>query len=58
MQPMTKTEAINIIKQACSSVMADLPTHSKIQSAIALIEKLIPGEPIETGNKPCGEPEV
>lgn len=35
---MTKTEALDIIKQACTSVVANLQTHQTIQQAIKVIE--------------------
>lgn len=31
-------DAMSIIKKACASVVADLPNHQAIQSAIAIIE--------------------
>jgi hypothetical protein len=36
---MKKEEALNVIKQACSSVVANLDTHQQIQSAIRWIEE-------------------
>jgi hypothetical protein len=36
---MNKEEAIQIIKQACAMVVANLETHQKIQEAIQVIEK-------------------
>jgi len=33
-----QTAALNIVKQACASVVADLENHQKIQSAIVIIE--------------------
>lgn len=36
---MTKEEAINIIKQACASIAANLETHQQIQTAISVIEE-------------------
>lgn len=35
---MTKDEAINVIKQACAGVVANLQTHQTIQQAIQVIE--------------------
>lgn len=35
---MTTEEALQIIKEACASVVANLATHQKIQEAIAVLE--------------------
>lgn len=34
---MDKNEALAIIKRACESVVADFPSHQKIQEAIRVI---------------------
>ncbi len=36
---MNKKEALQIIKQACASVVGDLRTHQQIQEAVQVIEK-------------------
>lgn len=36
---MNKEEALQIIKQACSMVVANLETHQKIQAAIQVLEE-------------------
>jgi len=38
---MENNEALQIIKQACASVNADLATHQKIQEALIAIEAII-----------------
>lgn len=35
---MELSQALTIIKEATASVMADLPTHQKIQTAISVLE--------------------
>lgn len=35
------TKAMNIIKQACGSVVADLDNHQKIQAAIMAVEETL-----------------
>lgn len=35
---MTKEQALDIIKQACASVIGNLEVHTKIQEAIKVIE--------------------
>lgn len=41
---MDKDQALNIIKQACASIQADLRTHEQIQSAIKAVEEAL-GKP-------------
>lgn len=36
---MNNEQALNIIKQACASIQANLETHNQIQVAIQTIEK-------------------
>jgi len=38
---MENNEALQIIKQACASVNADLATHQKIQEALIAIEAIV-----------------
>jgi hypothetical protein len=38
---MDKVNALNIIRQACGSVQADLATHQQIQTAIQTVEDLL-----------------
>lgn len=39
------TLAMNIIKQACASVTADLENHQKIQNAIVTVETALTPKP-------------
>jgi hypothetical protein len=45
---MNKEEALNVIKQACAGVTANLDTHSTIQQAIKKIEELLADEDLES----------
>lgn len=36
---MKPDQALNIVKQACANLQADLGTHTTIQQAIGIIEK-------------------
>ena len=38
---MTQEEAMQIIRQACASVVGNLEVHSKIQEAVKVIEEEI-----------------
>ena len=36
---MNQEQALQIIKQACASIQANLATHQQVQKAIEIIEK-------------------
>ena len=50
---MNKEIALNIIKQACASLQANLETHTQIQQAIAFLEDELQkkAKPVETPKK-------
>lgn len=41
-------QALNIVKQACAKLEADLATHTTIQQAIQVIEKELEPKPKKT----------
>jgi hypothetical protein len=55
---MTPQEALNVIRQACSSIQANLATHEQVQLALSIVGRVIdvppkPSEPVPA--KPLGE---
>ena len=49
---MNKLEALDIIRQACASVVANLATHQKLQEALSIIDAAMKPAPAPT-NQPA-----